>query len=85
MMFDKLNTIVGIARPIQNVVSTQSKLILTKWQPGRDEGKCKLRPVFGKKKLTVAPQVSKDKKLIPLKISTVPSYILSTDSKTVLS
>jgi len=33
MMFDKLNTIVGIARPIQNVVSSQSKLILTKWQP----------------------------------------------------
>ena len=33
---------------------------------------------------TVAPWPHKDEKLITLKISTDPSYIYSTDSKTVL-
>ena len=34
--------------------------------------------------LMVAPWLHKDKKLVTLKISTDPSYIWSTDSKTVL-
>ena len=33
---------------------------------------------------TVAPRAYKDKKLVSLQISTYPSYIWSTDSKTVL-
>jgi len=33
-MFDKLNSIHGIARPIQHVLRSKTKLILQKWQPG---------------------------------------------------
>jgi len=33
-MFDKLNSIHGIARPIQHFLRSKTKLILQKWQPG---------------------------------------------------
>ena len=52
-------------------------------RPGSAGVECCPPPML-KKQITFAPWAYKDKKLVSLKISTNPSYIWSTDSKTVL-